>query len=108
MQIKGPLKISVVDSDIGSRELQLSFTGEFMAMNLQQQSEAFKTYVDEISDEISQYSEQDADYQGLLVILQVCEQLLPHIEANEIPLNETIVVNIQTHNAFGNIEISYN
>jgi hypothetical protein len=44
--------------------------------------------------------------QGMTTILQICEQLQPHIDANELPLEETIVVNIQSHNPFGNIKIT--
>ena len=33
--------------------------------------------------------------QGMLLIQQICEQLLPHIEAGEVALGETLVIDVQ-------------
>jgi len=41
----------------------------------------------------------------MLTIQQIAEQLLPHVEANEIPLEDAIVFNIHADSPFGNIEI---
>lgn len=106
MEIKGLLKIGVVDTDTGNRELHLDFTAEFRAMNLTQQNVAFRRFIAELSQEMTQLDEKDVNRQGMLMILQISEELLPHIEANEIPLEETIVVDLQTHNPFGNIVLS--
>ena len=106
MEITGPLNIGVLDNDTGGRELQLSFKPEFRILTLQQQSEEFQEFIKILINEIHQLDESDANRQGMTTILQVCEQLQPHIDANELPLEETIVVNIQTHNPFGNIKIS--
>ena len=106
MEITGPLNIGVLDNDAGGRELQLSFKPEFRILTLQQQSEEFQEFIKILINEIHQLDESDANRQGMTTILQVCEQLQPHIDANELPLEETIVVNIQTHNPFGNIKIS--
>jgi len=56
--------------------------------------------------EIHKLDESDVNRQGMTTILQICEQLQPQIDANELPLEETIVVNIQSHNPFGNIKIT--
>lgn len=106
MEINGPLKIGVIDTDSGNRELHLGFTAEFRAMNATQQNVAFRRFIAELSQEITQLDEKDPNRQGMMTILQISEQLLPHIEANEIPLEETIVVDLQTHNPFGNIVLS--
>jgi hypothetical protein len=106
MEISGPITIGVLDNDSGGRELHLSFRNEFRILNLPQQIESFQNFINSLNKEILQLDESDANRQGMLTILQICEQLLPHIEANELPLEETIVVNIQTHNPFGNITIT--
>ena len=106
MEITGPLKIGVIDNDMGGRELHLSFKPEFRVLNLQQQSESFREFINTLINEIAKLDESDANRQGMTTILQICEQLQPHIDANELPLEETIVVNIQTHSPFGNIKIS--
>jgi hypothetical protein len=106
MEISGPLNIGVLDTDTGSRELHLSFKPEFRVLNLSQQSENFQGFIKTLINEISKLDESDDNRQGMTTILQICEQLQPHIDANELPLEETIVVNIQTHSPFGNIKIS--
>ncbi len=106
MEITGPLNIGVLDNDTGGRELHLSFKPEFRILNLQQQSEEFQEFIRNLINEIHKLDESDANRQGMMTILQICEQLQAHIDANELPLEETIVVNIQSQSPFGNIKIS--
>ena len=106
MEITGPLNIGVLDNDTGDRELHLSFKPEFRILNLPQQSETFQDFVKTLTNEIHKLDAADVNRQGMTTILQICEQLQPHIDANELPLEETIVVNIQSHNPFGNIKIT--
>jgi hypothetical protein len=106
MEITGPLNIAVLENDTGGRELQLSFKAEFRILNLQQQTENFQEFIKTLINEIHKLDASDANRQGMTTILQICEQLQPHIDANELPLEETIVVSIQTHSPFGNIKIS--
>jgi len=106
MEITGPLNIGVLDNDSGGRELHLSFKADFRILNLQQQSQSFQEFIKTLINEIHKLDEADANRLGMTTILQICEQLQPHIDANELPLEETIVVNIQSHNPFGNIKIT--
>ena len=105
MIIEGPLKIDVLENDQGSRDLHLDFTDEFRAMNQAQQSEAFHEFILYLKGEIGVLEEKDPNRQGMIMIAQISEELLPHIEASEIPLNETIVVNLEVDNPFGNIKL---
>lgn len=106
MEITGPLNIGVLENDTGGHELHLSFKAEFRVLALPQQSEKFQAFIKTLINEIHLLDESDANRQGMTTILQICEQLQPHVDANELPLEETIVVNIQTHNPFGNIQIT--
>jgi hypothetical protein len=106
MEITGPIKIGILDNDTGGRELHLDFRNEFRVLSLQQQTESFRNFISALINQIHQLDESDANRQGMVTILQICEQLQPHFEANELPLEETIVVNIQSHNPFGNIKIT--
>lgn len=93
MQIQGPLKIGVVDNpDTMARELHLSFTDAFRALAPEQRTQAFRTYVQGLRADIDALSDDDDNRQGMLTICQIAESLLPHIENDEIPLAETIVV----------------
>ena len=105
MEITGPITIGTLQNDMGNHELHLNFTAEFRAMNLAQQADSFQNYINNLINEIGRLDENDANRQGMLTILQVAEQLMPHIQANEIPLEETIVINLQQDNPFGNITL---
>jgi len=105
MEINGPFNIGTLQNDMGGHELHLDFTVEFRAMNSAQQADAFQNYINSLINEISRLDEKDANRQGMLAILQVAEQLMPHIQANEIPLEETIVISLQQDNPFGNITL---
>ncbi len=105
MEITGPFKLGTLQNDSGGQELHLDFTAEFRAMNLAQQVDSMQNYINSLINEISRLDEKDANRQGMLTIVQVAEQLLPHIQANEIPLEETIVISLQQHNPFGNITL---
>jgi len=105
MEISGPLSIGVIDNESGTRELHLSFKPEFRVLSLPQQSDAFQVFIHTLNQEIHPLEETDPNRQGMLTILQICEQLKPHIDANELPLEETIVVTLQTQSPFGNIQI---
>jgi len=107
MKITGPLKIGILENDMGGREVHLDFTPDFRALNLQQQIETFRKFIVDLANDINALDEDNADKQGMLTIYQICEQIMPHIESNEIPLEETIVVNFETENPFGNIQIQH-
>lgn len=107
MKITGPLKIGILENDMGGREVHLDFVSDFRALNLQQQIEAFRKFIVDLANDINALDDNNADKQGMLTIYQICEQMMPHIEANEIPLEETIVVNFESENPFGNIEIQH-
>ena len=104
MLIEGPLKISVEDNSHG-HELRLEFTPEFKALNLQQQSDSFHEFIHYLKTEIDVLEEKDPNRQGMLTVQQIAEELLPHVEANEIPLEDAIIVNLEASSPFGKIDI---
>lgn len=100
----GPLKIDVFDNDTGDRELHLSFVDDFRILRVHDQSTSFQEFIQYLTNEIQKLGENDADHAGMVTILQVCERLQPLIDANKLPLEETIVVTFDTQNPFGNIQ----
>ncbi len=96
MEIKGPLNLGVIDNDDGSRELHLDFTDEFRGLKPEKQSEEFHEFLLYLRSEIDILEDHDPNRQGMLAILQICEQAQPRIDANEIPLDETIVVKLES------------
>lgn len=95
MDIEGPIKIGVLDREDGSgRELHISFRDEFRALDTAARGKQFSAYLASLQEGVQGLEETDPNRAGMLIVQQVCEQLLPHIVADEIPLSETLVVEI--------------
>ncbi len=101
----GPFNIQVLETDTGDRELHLSFKEKFRASSVQQRSESMQSYINYLTDEILLLEESDQTRQGMINILQICEQLQPHIHTDELQLEETIVGSFQSNDPFANIKI---
>ncbi|RMG35281.1 MAG: transcriptional regulator [Gammaproteobacteria bacterium] len=96
MDIDGPIRVSVVEpSPEGNYELHIRFTEEFQHQDLAQQGPAFRDYLGRLYQDVRRPDLDDRTRQGMLLIQQVCEQLLEPIEAGDLPLSETLVVEIQ-------------
>ena len=106
MLIEGPLNINVVDnSGSQSRELEITFTLEFQALDINARVSDFKNHIAQLQQTINKTSD-SSEQQGMVAILQICEELLPHVEADEIPLNETIAIEIGQSSPFDQIMAS--
>ena len=80
------------DESLRITEIFYSLQGE--AAELAAQAETFRAYLGELGSALQgELDERNA--QGVMVIQQICEQLLPHIEVGDIPLAETLVVEVQ-------------
>lgn len=102
MFIEGPFKIGILDDpNTTGSELHLDFTEEFRALSHEQQAATLKGYIGQLYREILTTPENSTDRQGMLMVQQVAEKLLPHIVQGEIPLNETIVVQLHIDTALG-------
>jgi hypothetical protein len=103
MLIQGPININVVDnSDSHSRELEITFTSEFQALNINARIDDFENHITQLKQGINAIDEV-SEQQGMTAILQICEELLPHIKADEIPLSETIAIEIGQSSPFDQI-----
>lgn len=103
MLIEGPLNINVVDSsDSNNRELEITFTNEFQAVDLNERVNLFDKHISQLKSTISA-TKDPAEQQGMIAILQICEEFLPHIKADEIPLTETIAIEIGQSSPFDHI-----
>lgn len=94
MEIQGPFTISINDnSETGLRELHFGFKPGFQQLELAERLTTLKDYVTSLNTDIA--AEKDPNnQQGMILIAQVVEELSPHIESNEIPLEETIIIEI--------------
>ncbi|MCW9079564.1 MAG: transcriptional regulator [Gammaproteobacteria bacterium] len=95
MEINGPIKVGVVEpTPQGNYELHIDFTDDFKAAGLAAQGETFRAYLAELGAALAGGLE-ERDAQGVMLIQQICEQLQPHVEAGDIPLTETLVIEVQ-------------
>ena len=95
MEINGPLRIGVIDSpDTPGWELQVTFTDEFKAADLAHQAQRFEAYLQELAEGIQALPEGDRNRDGMAIVYQLCNQMLPYIREGQIALEETIMVEI--------------
>ena len=78
----------------GNYELHITFTDAFKAADLAAQGAQFRDYMAGLSAAL-QGGLDPRNAQGVLLIQQICEQLRPHIEAGELALGETLVIEVQ-------------
>jgi hypothetical protein len=103
MLTEGPLNISLMETDTGTRELHIDFSSDFKTLNIPERVEEIKKVINHLRAEINLLEESDPNRQGMLMILQITEEMLPHIETDNISLEETIVGEIQNSNPFGDL-----
>jgi hypothetical protein len=96
MVIEGPIRVGVVEpTPQGDYELHIDFTDDFKAANLPQQAERFRSYLNDLGVALAQGALDDRNAQGVMLVQQICEQLRPHIEAGDVALGETLVIQVQ-------------
>ena len=96
MEIDGPIRVSVVEpSPEGNYELYISFREEFQQLSLEQQGLVFRDYLVELYRNVQQPDLDERTHQGMLILQQICEQLLEPIENGDLPLSESLIVEVQ-------------
>ena len=100
---EGPLNISLMETDTGARELHIDFTDDFKALKIPERVEEIKKVINHLKTEINILEEDDTERHGMSMVLQLTEEILPHIEIDNISLEETIVGDIQNDNPLGKI-----
>ncbi|MEA3409922.1 MAG: hypothetical protein U9R74_00060 [Pseudomonadota bacterium] len=96
MLIEGPMRIQLVESEEGNgHQLRIEFTDGYRALAIDAQVREMRGYLQDLRRKIGEEDEHSADRFGMLTIQQVAGELLPHIAAGEIPLQETILVDVR-------------
>ncbi len=96
MLIEGPLRISVAETTDGQGwVLVLAFKPEFQVLDVPTQGAQFQDYLQQLNDDIASLDEGDHNRAGMLIIQQIVEQLLPHVAAGELEIEESIIIQIQ-------------
>ena len=75
------------------RELHFSFTPAFQNMDVDQRLETLRAYIESLVKQSKSMQEESAQ-RGVITVIQITEQLLPHIKSDSLPLNETLIVEL--------------
>lgn len=95
MLIQGPLTIHAeeIEGEIGFL-LRIGFREEFQGLDLGERVQELARYLGELHAQTTSCAENDPNRQGMLIVLQVGEQLLPMIREDSLPLTEEIEIRI--------------
>ena len=88
-----PFDIAVYDPKPTLRELHFSFTPAFQKMDVDQRLEALRAYIESLIKQSESLQDESAQ-RGVITVIQITEQLLPHIQSNSLPLHETLIVEL--------------
>jgi len=94
MEIQGPFTLAVNDNgDTGLRELHLGFKPGFQQQKLEDRLSTLQVYLSDLEKDIATEADEN-NKQGMITILQIAQQIQPHLASDEIPLDETIIIEI--------------
>jgi len=91
MDITEPFTISVHDPEPELRELHLDFTEDFKQMSVDQRLECIRAYIESLITQ-SKAIEDANSQRGVMTVIEIAEQLLPHIQSESLPLQQTLIV----------------
>ena len=107
MKIDGPLLIKVVDDDVqNKRTLEINFADDFQQLQASSQIADMKKYIQSLFQSAQSLQDGQADKEGILLIMQICEQLLPLLQQDELDLAETISFEMGLDNGQSEVSIS--
>lgn len=95
LPFEAPFTAQLVEQDNSKlRKLQLNFPAEFQQLDVAAQSAAITAYILELHQQVRAVEQGSREQQGMLIVLQIAEQMLPHIQAGEMDLSQTIEVEV--------------
>lgn len=93
MLIDGPFDLQIMESD-DSRELHITYKDAYQALDLPSRVQQMQQHLRDL-EVYYQASSSPAEQQGMQMLMQVISQILPLIEADEISLDEAIVLELE-------------
>lgn len=107
MKIDGPLIIKVLDDEIlNKRTLEINFSLDYQQLELNQQLANMKKYIQQLFQNSQAMPDNDPNKQGILLIMQIAEELLPYIQQQELDLSETISMELSAQIGAPEISVS--
>ena len=107
MKIEGPLTIEVIDDTAkNSRRVDVKFRPDFQAISAEQQTVRMQSYIQQLNLVAQSLDQESADYQGVQLILPLCEQVLPYLADQSIDLTETISLEMDLGTASSQVYVN--
>lgn len=95
MLIQGPLTIRAEEAEGETGFLlRIGFREEFRGLDVSARARTFGDYLRDLRTQAEACGEADPNRQGMLLVLQVAEQLLPMVRDDSLPLGEEIEVRV--------------
>lgn len=92
MEIQLPFSLAINDnSETGVQELQLDFKPGFQQLPLAKRLQTLQQHLAVLQQNLSRESN-EVNRQGMHALAQLIEQIYPQLEADGIPLDETLVI----------------
>ena len=101
MLIDGPFNLQIMEAD-GTRELHITYKEEYQALGLSSRVQQMHQHLQDLQANY-QASSDPAEQQGMQMIMQVISQILPYIEADDISLDEAIVLELEKTTAISSL-----
>ena len=94
MAVKIPFEIEFYENNQNKTgEIHLRFTDQFQAMSQELREKTFQGYLEHLMAQV-QMAKDENSQKGIITILEISEQLFPHLKQQQIPLQETIIVEL--------------
>lgn len=101
MLIDGPFNLQIMEAD-GTRELHITYKEAYQALDLPSRVQQMLQHLQDLQANY-QASSDPAEQQGMQMIMQVISQILPYIEADDISLDEAIVLELEKTTAISSL-----
>ena len=101
MLIDGPFNLQIMEAD-GTRELHITYKEAYQALDLPSRVQQMQQHLQDLQANY-QASSDPAEQQGMQMIMQVISQILPYIEADDISLDEAIVLELEKTTAISSL-----
>ena len=93
MDVVAPFDISVQDPKPDLRELHFSFTADFQKMAVAERLEALRAYIKSLVKQAETLVDPESQ-RGIVTVIQISEEIFPHIQSDNLPLDEVLIVEI--------------
>ncbi len=91
MELSEPFTLSIQNPKPNLRELHIDFTPAFRELSIDERLENLRVYVQALIQQSESLQDPDAQ-RGVIMMIEIVEQILPHVQSDSLPLEQTLIV----------------